>query len=525
MKKKRRNYSRTIDLLFLLVLLISIIYSFYTLFAMNLLPTLWLVLALIVTVMIYILLFYSITKRWAKWFVYAKRVFICLLCAAFMIAGHFSGRINRLLNDISTAEDEQIQVYVLSRNESDLSGIQSLDDVATIGVQNGSDAKVGTYMKEQLAKDAPAAQISDDTYYSNLIANLSLGNLDAVAISANYYDMMIQNKEIQQDDFRTIATYSYTKTWQDDSNKNLATDGFVVYISGIDEMGSPDQQLRSDVNILLFINPIAHHVTMISLPRDAYIPNAAYEGSEFTLDKLTHTGLYGADITVKSVEDYFNIDIDYYARISFSSVIEIVDALGGIDVDVEIDFCEQDENRNKDAEHQICLSAGKQHLDGQQALAYARHRKTVGYDTAGRERAQQRILKAIIDRLISVQGVSSIETLMDIIPSYVETNMPTSKMTEFAKQQLSNMQPWTIESLSLDNGVNAHYLYQASLNDLSDAYVFSKTDVQYVEYAYESNATNPKMKDFYFDLNDLSKGRKQFQDKEEYVWSNEVEAY
>ena len=75
MKKKRRNYSRTIDLLFLLVLLISIIYSFYTLFAMNLLPTLWLVLALIVTVMIYILLFYSITKRWAKWFVYAKTCF------------------------------------------------------------------------------------------------------------------------------------------------------------------------------------------------------------------------------------------------------------------------------------------------------------------------------------------------------------------------------------------------------------------------------------------------------------------
>lgn len=103
--------------------------------------------------------------------------------------------------------------------------------------------------------------------------------------------------------------------------------------------------------------------------------------------------------------------------------------------------------------------------------------------------------------------------------------MPTSKMTEFARQQLSSMQPWTIESLSLDNGVNAHYLYQASLGDLSDAYVFSRQDVQYVEYAYESNATNPKMSDFQFDFNDLSKGKKQFEDQEEYVWSDEVEAY
>ena len=222
---------------------------------------------------------------------------------------------------------------------------------------------------------------------------------------------------------------------------------------------------------------------------------------------------------------YFTVKGYSPVSISFSSVIEIVDALGGIDVDVEIDFCEQDENRNKDAEHQICLSTGEQHLNGQQALAYARHRKTTGYDTAGRERAQQRILKAIIDRMLSLEGVSSLDALMDIIPSYVETNMPTSKMTEFARQQLSSMQPWTIESLSLDNGVNAHYLYQASLGDLSDAYVFSRQDVQYVEYAYESNATNPKMSDFQFDFNDLSKGKKQFEDQEEYVWSDEVEAY
>lgn len=143
---------------------------------------------------------------------------------------------------------------------------------------------------------------------------------------------------------------------------------------------------------------------MVSIPRDAYLPNKAYEDSEFALDKLTHTGLYGIDTTVETVEDFFDIDIDYYARISFSSVIEIVDALGGIDVDVEIDFCEQDEYRNKDEAHQICLSSGEQHLDGQQALAYARHRKTAGYDTAGRERAQQRILKAIIDKTLSLDG-------------------------------------------------------------------------------------------------------------------------
>ena len=305
----------------------------------------------------------------------------------------------------------------------------------------------------------------------------------------------------------------------------MTKDSFVLYISGIDEMGSPDQKLRSDVNLLLMINPQAHHVTMVSLPRDAYIPNKAYEGSGFSLDKLTHTGLYGVDTTIETVEDFLDIDIDYYARISFSSVIEIIDVLGGIDVDVEIDFCEQDENRNKDEAHQICLAKGEQHLDGRQALAYARHRKTEGYDSAGRERAQQRILKAVIDKLLSMDGISSLSKLFDIIPSYVITNMPSDKIAAFARAQLEDMRPWAIESLSLENGVNTHMMLQASLNDYSDAYVFSRQDVQYIEWAYESNEQRPKMSSFSFNLSNIAAGTKQISDDGSLVWSDQVIPY
>lgn len=525
MKRKKRNYTKTIDLLFLLVLLIVMIYAFWSLFQMNLLPMHWLLAAIAVAAIIYLRLLAAVSKRRPRWVSYIRRCFIIVLCAFLLSIGHYSGRINRLFNAISVAKDETVTVMILARNDGTISSLSDLNSSSVIGIQNGTDSDTGTFAKEKLSSDAPNAAFSEDTYYATLINNLTYGNLDAVAISAKYYDMMIKTDEIEEDSFCTLATYTYTKTWEDDSNKDLSTEGFTVYISGIDELGTPDQQLRSDVNILLFINPLTHHVTMVSIPRDAYLPNKAYEDSEFALDKLTHTGLYGIDTTVETVEDFFDINIDYYARISFSSVIEIVDALGGIDVDVEIDFCEQDEYRNKDEAHQICLSSGEQHLDGQQALAYARHRKTAGYDTAGRERAQQRILKAIIDKTLSLDGISSLDQLMDIIPSYVETNMPASKMADFAKEQLRSLKPWTIESLSLDNGVNAHYMFQASLNDLADAYIFSRTDVQYVEYAYESNCTNPQMNDFSFDLNDLSAGKKQFEDKDEYVWSDEVQAY
>ena len=78
-----------------------------------------------------------------------------------------------------------------------------------------------------------------------------------------------------------------------------------------------------------------------------------------------------------TISQFFGIPVDYYARVSFNSMIEIVDTIGGIDV-MGTDFCEQDENRSFKKDDLICLKKGEQHLDGKQALAYSRHRKTEG---------------------------------------------------------------------------------------------------------------------------------------------------
>lgn len=525
MKKKRRNYTRTVDLLFLLVLLIALFHTFYTVISSQLLPQHWILLAAAAALIIFVLLFRSIMKRRRKWFVWARRAVITGLCAVLFTGSFYTGRVGRLLTDISADTQITTTIKVLARNDGMVTSLSDLNNGLSVGIQTGTDSDSGAYAKEALSAEVPGCTYDEETYYGDLLASLSIGYLDAVAISDTYYDMMIDNETIDEDDFITLTTYSYTRTWEDPSDKDVTKDSFVVYISGIDEMGSPDQKLRSDVNLLLMIDPQAHHVTMVSLPRDAYIPNKAYANSDFSLDKLTHTGLYGVDTTIETVEDFLDIDIDYYARISFSSVIEIIDVLGGIDVDVEIDFCEQDENRNKDEAHQICLSKGEQHLDGRQALAYARHRKSEGYDTAGRERAQQRILKAVIDKLLSAEGISSLNALFDIIPSYVITNMPADKIAAFARAQLSDMRAWSIESLSLDNGVNAHMMFQASLNDYSDAYIFSRQDVQYIEWAYESNATRPKMSDFSFNLSNIAAGTKQISDDVSCVWSDQVIGY
>ena len=142
---------------------------------------------------------------------------------------------------------------------------------------------------------------------------------------------------------------------------------------------------------------------------------------------------------------------------------------------------------------------------GQQALAYSRHRKTKGYDNAGRERAQQRIIKAIINKLISANGLTKVNDLMDIAPNYIITNMPAEKIADFVSGELNELKPWTISSITSDNGVYED-LYVASLDPslgVSNVYLFSRDEVHAVVNAYDAARRQLQMNSFTFNLNDL----------------------
>lgn len=201
-------------------------------------------------------------------------------------------------------------------------------------------------------------------------------------------------------------------------------------------------------------------------------------------------------------------------------MIEIVDTIGGIDVDVELDFCEQDENRSFKKDDLICLKKGEQHLDGKQALAYSRHRKTEGYDNAGRERAQQRIIKAIINKLISPSALGYVNDLLDVAPNYVITDMPANQITKFVSSELDNMKPWTISSVISDTGVYDSQQV-ASLNPLEgpyDVYLFNKDEVHAVVNAYDGASNQLQMESFHFNMDDLYRDTPPINDDPNIIW-------
>ena len=526
-QKKKRYYRRTIDLMFLFVLLIVYIYAFYKAFNFSMLPDKYVFMALMVAAVIYLILFVLALQRYPTWFVVIKRIFIVLLCALFGTVGFFLRKVESTTEKIATVNSTaQTKLFILTRADSNIDSIEDLQG-AVIGYQNGSDVASATYMKNLIENEVSGTQAYDYLDYTSLYSFLTNGQIDALAISEQYYGMTKATQEGFDEKVKTIHTFE-KEAEQVENKIDVTEDVFTVYISGIDDAGSPDQMARTDVNLLMIVNPKNNHVDMVSLPRDGYIPNPALNGFN---DKLTHTSLHGIQNSITSIEDFVGIPIDYYARISFTSVAQIVDAVGGIDIDVELSVCSYDESQNRthdeleshEGQEVVCAQQGEnQHLNGAQALVYARHRKTEGYGTEGRERAQRRVIMGVINKLLSLNALTYINNLLEVAPNFIITNMPSDQITSFINHQLSDFKPWTIHSLISDSGINDRQQV-ASLsteNGPYDVYLFSQEEIHEIMNAYDGAKKLMQLKDFSFDLDNLYENTPAISDDPNLVWSS-----
>ena len=256
---------------------------------------------------------------------------------------------------------------------------------------------------------------------------------------------VIKETEPKYEGLEAIYTFNVTtrvKTIK--SNKDVSKDNFVIYISGIDTNGKVDTKARSDVNMIIAINPKNNKILMVNTPRDYYV----MLHSKKAYDKLTHAGIYGIEESVSTLEDLYDIKIDYYARINFTTFINIVEKLGGIMVDVPIKFCEQTSSRYSSEE--ICLNKGVQELNGEEALALSRTRYTVAGGDRGRIKNQMLVLEAIINKAMSPSILVKYNSLLNSVSSSLITNMNQKSFTRLIKKQIRNKSTWEFESYSVD---------------------------------------------------------------------------
>lgn len=306
------------------------------------------------------------------------------------------------------------------------------DTYKKIGIISAKDDPTGYIIPQEIIKehDINGEMVEYDDYIG-MISDLYDGLVDAVFVSEGYATMYNSYEKFAQIATETKVIYSKTMRMENVDNisystKNL-TEPFTILLMGVDSTGnsiSSNASFNGDTLMMITFNPKTLNATIFSIPRDTFVPIACRGGQE---NKINSSAYGGTSCVVKTIENLTDIKIDYYAKINFTGVVSLVDDLGGIELDVPIKFCEQDSQR-RFGEHLICLEKGYQKLNGEQALALARHRKTLPMGDFQRVQNQQLVVEAMLRELKNIDNTDDFYKILDDIANNVDTNMSTSQI-------------------------------------------------------------------------------------------------
>lgn len=466
MKKKNKNKSRkkfniTLKIISILLIVISLITTGFLIY-FEILPILYLSLFIIMVGLINFIFFMLLNnKRLKKWIRILIAIPSTLMIIIFTLVCFYSvGTISFLsgIFDVGIRNDSY-SVYVLkTTNYKDIKdldekiiGVSEIDDEGTEKAIDKVSKKIDFNMAEYETISESVEGIFDK-------------DVDAIIALDSSIEILKEDNS-EYNDLKAIYTFNVnTKVETLNSDVDVTKDNFVFYISGIDTNGKVAAKARSDVNILVAVNPKENKILMINTPRDYYVKLH----DKKAMDKLTHAGVYGIEESLKTLEDLYEIDINYYARVNFTTFINIVEELDGITVNVPVSFCEQTSSRT--STKQICLKKGKQTLNGEEALALSRTRHTIAGGDRGRIENQMLVLEAIIDKAMSSKIIVKYNSLLNSVSDSVITNIEQKSITKLIKKQIKKNNSWTIESYSVDGTDGSNVTYSTGK---SKAYVMN----------------------------------------------------
>lgn len=338
-------------------------------------------------------------------------------------------------------------VSIVVMKDSDIKKINDLSEkkLGTMSMGNiETQDKALADIKKDLGNDPTEVKYKS---YKDFGDDLYNGKVDAILLNEGSRGMFEDNHSDFDQKTRVIKQYTYKSEAKDISkNVNVTRNPFNVYITGMDTFGTISTVSRSDVNMIVSVNPKTHQILMTGIPRDFYVPQTCQANQS---DKLTHTGIYGVECTISSVENFMDIELNYYARVNFSSVVDIVDALGGITVESPYAF------NTVYGGYQI--QQGTNHLNGDQTLGFVRERKGLPDGDRERSRNQMRAVEAMINKAISPSIITNYSSIMNAVSGSFQTNMSQKEMTDFIKQQLNDMKGWDIKQIQVSgSGANLY---------------------------------------------------------------------
>ena len=321
-----------------------------------------------------------------------------------------------------------------------------------VGIYENTDG-----IKEAKKKLTNKVDVTFNAYDSveNIGNDLIGKKIDVIFLEDSILNMIKEDNPDFEKSIRIIGNISVKiKIKNDAKDVNVVSEPFNVYITGIDTFGDISSVSRSDVNIVMTVNPKTKQVVLTSIPRDYYVELHGKKGSR---DKLTHAGIYGTDMSISTIEDLLGIEINYYIKVNFSSFIEIINALDGVEVYSKYSFTSIDG---------FNYSEGYNKMNGEEALSFARERKAFVDGDRQRGADQQAVIEAIIKKICSKSILSKYDSLLNSIEGEFQTNMSHKKITSLIKMQLNDMSNWNVTSINLDGSNGRGITYSGGNQEL-----------------------------------------------------------
>lgn len=448
---KLKKFTRVWSILYLILMVAFAAVLVY----MNLLPLKLLAAVgvglLIITLLIFPAMF---SPRFKK-----SRRILCLVISIIMMIvygvgiAYMAGTID-FMGTISKLGQETEDYHVIVKKDSPYTEIDQING-KTVQTYLTNDINYSDAKAQLKDKEGVEYEMIEDL--SSLSEGMTRGDYEIIFISAAQYKSICDEHQDFEEGTKILYTVKVVIESSDISkNVDVTKEPFNMYISGLDVEGTIDVTSRSDVNMLLTVNPVTHKILLTSIPRDYLIK---LKGKGDATDKLTHTGLYGIEETISSVEDLLGIDINYYTKVNYTTVKTFVDAIGGIDVDSDYTFTTS--GMAKEGLSGITFYEGENHLDGSRALAFARERHSFADGDNQRVKNQQKIVKAIIKKGTSSTTIlTKYSSILNSIEDYIKINMSQKEMQSLIKMQLDSMPGWDIETQDLEGvGITGQVVY------------------------------------------------------------------
>lgn len=474
--KEQNKVLRGIGIALSILLVVASFYLLYQLIKINVLPTKLLFLITIVFVLldaIFALLLCYYTRAVVSKIICV--VITLVLIFGSCIGGYYISKTGSLLTNITNVTKHAkntVSVVVKQssdiKNKSQLNGL-SVGTLRTIGTQGSSKA-----LKE-LSKDGIVMNQSEYDSLSAMLEAFYNGEVDSIIINESSRSQILDMESYADFDNNTRVVYQ-TSYKVENTDKayaisDITSKPFNILISGSDTRGGFDENGRSDVIMVATVNPKTSTILLTSVPRDFYVTTAcdAADGCmQGALDKITHTGIHGTNTTKRTVEQLLGVEINYTFKVGFDTVTDLVDALGGVDVYVEPGYAVSTST--------FSVHEGVNHLNGHDALEYARERYAYTEGDRQRTKNQQQVLMGIVNEATKPSVITKYASIMDAMANTFSTTMSNEEISDLIKHQINNNPKWKMEQYMVDG--TGDTLMCAELGDAASVMVPDQSTVK-----------------------------------------------